>query len=489
LYYNDPQIVLLRPQQIQPSRALTAEALDIEMNRSTEWDRLIAAGPAPGSLQYHEPQRLRLASFDAKSPLGRDKTYTVLASQSSPSQALNRRRFAHSLATLDSQSLFDGGWMLPLGQEEAISDWVAAYRKLPAGKFTTVPNCPQPLTVRTGQTTAGTIVYFVNDSRWDITVQTQTNAPAGAVPLELAGKHASNQAGANWTVELGPYDLAVFQIEATNVQLFSPQVDMGQARPALVAAVEDLKRRRMVLQSPPLLPALPNAGFEMPAVGNQIPGWTVTAGGEIKIDTNNPHAGNQSLRFSSGAGWTTLHSEPFAVPKTGRIAVSVWLRVDNAANQPEMRLAVEGLPPGRQFYRGGSAGAGTGTLIPAQWKQIVFPVDDLPPEGLQQLRFRVDLAGGSSVYLDDVELSDLMFTNSELIQLSKIIALEDFQLNGNQLGDCQYELDGYWPRFLKANVPLPAPIAAAPRPADSPPPDKSASKPGVVDRVKDLFKL
>jgi hypothetical protein len=82
-----------------------------------------------------------------------------------------------------------------------------------------------------------------------------------------------------------------------------------------------------------------------------------------------------------------------------------------------------------------------------------------------------------------------MFTNSELIQLSKIIALEDFQLNGNQLGDCQYELDGYWPRFLKANVPLPAPIAAAPRPADSPPPDKSASKPGVVDRVKDLFKL
>jgi hypothetical protein len=41
---------------------------------------------------------------------------------------------------------------------------------------------------------------------------------------------------------------------------------------------------------------------------------------------------------------------------------------------------------------------------------------------------------------------------------------------------------------LKANVPLPPPVAAIPPPAETPPADKSASKPGVVDRVKDLFK-
>ena len=76
LYYNDPQIVLLRSQQVQPPGLLTAQAVDIETNRSAEWDRLIAEGPSPGSLQYHEPQRLRLASFDAKSPLGKEKTYT-----------------------------------------------------------------------------------------------------------------------------------------------------------------------------------------------------------------------------------------------------------------------------------------------------------------------------------------------------------------------------------------------------------------------------
>ena len=186
LYYNDPQIVLLRPQQIQPPGPLAAQAVDIETNRSAEWDRLIAEGPSPGSLQYHEPQRLRLASFDAKSPLGKDKTYTLLVSQFSPSQELNRQRFVHSLATLDSQSMFDGGWLLPLGQEDSLSNLVAAYRRLPAGKFDTLPNCPQPLTIRTARTAAGTIAYFVNDSAWDVHVQVQTNAPAGVAPQELA---------------------------------------------------------------------------------------------------------------------------------------------------------------------------------------------------------------------------------------------------------------------------------------------------------------
>ena len=38
----------------------------------------------------------------------------------------------HSLATLDSQELFDGGWLLPMGQEAAMTDLVAVYRQLPA---------------------------------------------------------------------------------------------------------------------------------------------------------------------------------------------------------------------------------------------------------------------------------------------------------------------------------------------------------------------
>ena len=68
----------------------------------------------PAILQ--ELQRLRLPSFDAKSTIGKDQDVHAVV-EFSPSQEANRQRFAHSLATFDSQSLFDGGWWMPLGQE------------------------------------------------------------------------------------------------------------------------------------------------------------------------------------------------------------------------------------------------------------------------------------------------------------------------------------------------------------------------------------
>src|SRR6185503_16718492 len=92
-----------------------------------------------GSLFYHEPQKARVASFDAKSPFGAANTYTWLVSQMSPSGDRDRRRFVHSLATLDSQAMFDGGWLLPLRQEESLKDIISVYRQLPDERFDTVP--------------------------------------------------------------------------------------------------------------------------------------------------------------------------------------------------------------------------------------------------------------------------------------------------------------------------------------------------------------
>ena len=113
------------PQHLRPrSRPLAARAADLETNLAPEMDRLVANGRQTGSLFYHEPQKARLASFDAKSPFGAANTYTWLVSQMSPSGDRNRRRFVHSLATLDSQEMFDGGWMLPLGQEDALAEVV-----------------------------------------------------------------------------------------------------------------------------------------------------------------------------------------------------------------------------------------------------------------------------------------------------------------------------------------------------------------------------
>ena len=117
--------------------------------------------------------------------------------------------------------------------------------------------------------------------------------------------------------------------------------------------------------------------------------------------------------------------------------MSVFLKVDDPAIQPEVRLVLEGQPASCQYRPAGPAGAKTKALIPAQWRPFNFDVRDLPSDGLQRARFRIDLKGQSSLLVDDVQLFDLVFTESEQTQLNYISALMDFQLNARQFGDCQ----------------------------------------------------
>ena len=162
-----------------------------------------------------------------------------------------------------------------------------------------------------------------------------------------------------------------------------------------------------------------------------------------------------------------LASRPFVVPDTGRLAVSVWLRVADAARQPPLRLALEGKFHGRDYYKFASVG-----LVPAggqpaapilpQWKQYLVPVDDLPLGGQNSVRVRFDLMGPGEVWVDDVQVFCLAFNRAEMVELSKIITLADVKLQNGQIGDCLHLLEGYWPRFLEENVPLPAEAEARP---------------------------
>jgi hypothetical protein len=495
-YQNEKGIVLLRQQRISAPGSLATQAVDIETNRSSDWDAAIHAQSSAGSLFYHEPQRLRLASFDAKSPFGKDKTYTLLVSQLSPSQEDNRRRFVHSLAALDSDAMFDGGWLLPLGQEPALKDFIAGYRRLPAERFETVADSIEPITLRTLHAGGRTYAYVVNDSPWPVRVAVQVDGPPGARPEELGGQHSSQLKGSTWTIDLAAYDLDVVRFGTEEVKLSSPQVDFSDdAKSMLATNIRDLHNRRAVLESPPPLSLLSNPGFELPARGNQIPGWTwsATAGDRASLDSEAPHDGKQSLHLQSGGGVVSVRSEPFVTPQTGRLAVSIWLKVANPAEQPPLTLVLEGTPDGRPFRRTARLGqddprfAQRVVPIPGQWKQFIFEIDDLQPDAPAQLQFGIDLLGSGEVWLDDVQLFDLVFNDTEKTQLSTIIARADFQLNSGRLGDCLYELEGYWPRLLNAQVPLgPAPAVANPL---APPAPNQAAKPGVLDRIKDAWKF
>jgi hypothetical protein len=226
-YSAAERIVLLRPERIAPRWSLAREAVDLEIRQMLHVEqkhdmKLPFAGlPIPGSLFFHEPQEVRIASFDKKSPF--QPTYTWLATHPVPSAWQNRRRFVHGLATLDSQVMFDGGWQLPLGQEEALRGVVAAYRKLPAIRFQRLldrhgSDLAQPLSIRYATHEGATYVYVVNDAPFATSATIELACSGDCRLEELTGLReveplARDAAAAHWNVELEPFDLVAVRNE------------------------------------------------------------------------------------------------------------------------------------------------------------------------------------------------------------------------------------------------------------------------------------
>jgi hypothetical protein len=253
------------------------------------------------------------------------------------------------------------------------------------------------------------------------------------------------------------------------------------------------------LRTPLPLGVLDNAGFQRPATAaDPVPGWAVSRrlGVTVQLDKTQRRAGGQSVRIASDGPVACLVSRSFDPPATGRLSMSVWLRVADAQRQPPLRLALEGKLDGRDFFRFAALGqaqtpAQPGIPIAATWRQFIFQVDDLPLEGLSSLHVRFDLLGKGEVWVDDVQLYDLAFNEPELRALYKLITLADITLQNGQVSDCMKLLEGYWPRFLVQHVPLAADAAVAIKPEPPPPAaDQPAASPpqtGFMDRMKNML--
>jgi hypothetical protein len=262
-----------------------------------------------------------------------------------------------------------------------------------------------------------------------------------------------------------------------------------QAQLTLRRRIHDLAARVATLKDPPPLDALTNPSFELKTADGQIVGWSLTEheGASATLATEKPHHGTQSLRLVNERQVATLRSATFPTPETGRLSVSLRLRIADPKQQPTLRLALEGRSDDGLYC----ANVGTGTAFPIseRWERFILAANDLPAEGLSELRVRFDLFGPGEVWIDDVKLFDLAFADTERFELANLIGLADLQLTRKQLADCTQLLDGYWPHFLLAHVPLAQPppvekLASKPRSAE--PVDK-AKKPGRWDQMRDYW--
>jgi hypothetical protein len=239
---------------------------------------------------------------------------------------------------------------------------------------------------------------------------------------------------------------------------------------------------------------LENPSFENAPKAAEIPGWTHAAGAGISV-TVEPGGGyksDTSLHLVSTASeradgkktapiiW--VRSNMLPAPKTGRLSLMAWVRVDDPTRQPKLRLAVEGKLDGKPFYRRANIGASEDgnpvRPIQKQWSPYRFPLTDLPLDGLSDIQVGFDLMGEGDVYIDQVNVYDLWFADNERDELLKNIATADIQLSSGQVTDCERFLESYWSRFLQDHVPLSAPRVAAAKPSAQPA-SKNIAQPAV----------
>ncbi len=512
-YRKAGEPVLLRTERRTAGGGSTAAAIGRQPALMPEFDRLFDHPTTPAVLFYQPPHRSRVGSFDARSPF--QPSYTSLFAQVPPSDSRNRKRFANAMAKLDPIVLCDGGWLLPLGQEAALRDFVAAYRRLPAVPFHRVEEYPwpsQPVVFRYAHHEGATYAYAVNNAPFAVASRVRIEAPAGCRLEELTGRRQAaplRQDGRGvfvWEVQLEPYDLIAVRLNTAEAKLLAPEtVIPAPVRTALEQRIRGLGRRAAVLRHAGPKPVIENPRFEEPAnAPDEIPGWAMTRhrpGVDIRLDPSSPRRGEQCVRMTSRGPIAVLVSRPFDAPATGRLTMSVWLRVAEADRQPPLRLAIEG-DFGRVPYRFASVGAapdGGQAAVPigTEWGQYVFHVPDLPLEPGGPMSVRFDLMGAGDVFIDDIEVYDLSFNRNELVELSKHISLMDVKLQNGRLGDCLGLLDGYWSRFLEEHVPLPAgpgdseDLADRPtqprKPAPEPPPPEPRERTTLLERVRNLM--
>ncbi|MBP87401.1 MAG: hypothetical protein CMJ64_11875 [Planctomycetaceae bacterium] len=507
-------IVLMRPRRLKPVMALADHGANMRLANSDSVDQLFQQHETTAVLNYHEPVTYTLPGFDQASPFGPGKTQMWFAAHISPNGLHNRARFIRSLAALDTQLIVEGGWMIPLGQEDSVRRQFEAFRMLPAAAFkTATPASPETtassLVVRTLTRGVRTYYYVINNSPWPVSADIEFELPPRAmvqrfgtdpqVQLKLA------DGARTWSLTLEPYDLVAGFVNAPNAQVVDWRTEHArEIKPELTALVQDVTSRVDKLGKRTPLGVVANAGFEQRDSNGAIVAWQALRAPDVTIDldSRNPFKGQSSLHMrvarENQIAW--VRSKPFAPPKTGRISVLAWIRTSNAAKQPPLRLAVD---DGRTYYHFAPLGKDvdkklrpTGNpaeKLPQDWPRqpYMFHLDDLPASGIDQLMIGFDLMGRGEVWIDDVEVYDLYFFPNEVNELLKNVANADFHLDNGRIADCDRFLNGYWPRFLMEHVSQ-ARLAQVPIRQDTPPntnPPVPEEKPSGFQRFIPSFKV
>ena len=426
-----------------------------------------------------------------------------------PAHIQSRKRFVRQLAQADVPMFIDAGVTLPFGQESQQFDLLATFRRLPPVPFQTFQASAetQPLTIRYQNLPDGMVIYIVNDVPFSIEADFFFTADFRSTITELTGHRMIRSLGRNpqragshtWRASLAPYDLLAIQINDSNARLESVQVHRPSAiESALRQKVEELVQRVHAVRGGVPFDGLLNADFELPPDSNDgITGWQSFGNSlTVLLDHMVAGTGQNSVRLtnvSSEPG--TFLSQPFDLPATGRLDVSMFVGVPAETSALPMSVVLSARNREQPLHRSVPVGETLMLLFAnveprngIRWHQVVVPFR-LPLEPLDEVRIGVQYSGIGTVWLDDVVLRHVSFSQNEMVELQKKSVVADQRSTSGRVSELLSLLESHWVQLLFDHIPVhvsQSVISTASSPATPgvPDPPKSAT---MYQRVRGWF--
>lgn len=488
---TDNKIVLLNPHRIAPEQSLSSQRVDLAVEDSEQAQQYFTDAGYTGDLFTHRISWAHFAQLQAQSPFGEQQNLLMRLQQMTPAEGFNRQRFVQSVKNRDSRMLVDGGVMVTMGQEESIADLIQVFSQLPDKRFedvvSTVHANSEHLAVRQLRSEFESMFYVANASPWPtrvkLLVMSSGDVSTSSIeslssqpfqirtmdkPLSVENQEGENQVGENHTganleitIEVPAYGLVGGRaIAGMNVSDFSFELPENAGK-KLRRHVYALQSKLLKSGNPVPLRVIENSSFEIngrPTLAGWDSGQQPT--GNVRLNTDQDlsspqaQAGRGSLLMANETDTPVwVRSNSFEAAETGRLSISVWLRTSDPSTQPPLRLAIEGQSKGSSYYRYGSIGGlspdPSANQVESQWKRFAVHFDDLPVDGLSNIRIGFDLMGPGEVNIDNVQVFDRWFDENDAKAMTQMLASTGPLLSRHESFDrCRRLLEGYWPRFL-----------------------------------------
>ncbi len=430
-------------------------------------DTLSNTGAANGAtnMVFHASRQSQLASFDASSPFGADRTHLVLANQSTPAGPAIHRPFVPTLLSGELASVIEGGEWLPMTFDPAHRDYLRSLAELPNQSHESQTLREQPLVLHVRRSASETYLVCVNESPWSVRGQMELETTVGTAWQKLGA--SSNVAGASqefsgtlvagqssWPLTVAPYGLQVWKFDDPGLRVGSWRVSTDNVmRDYLERRIQEIETRTGNLNIERDYPKLQNPGFELEEEAARIFGWQPRKGaqGSVELETSTIRSGARSVRLKSeDSVGVALQSHLFPTPATGMLVVGVQVLAEQVAENARFTIAVEAEENGQNYRRVRTFAS---TSLQNQWTPLEFVVNDLPVGGASQVRVQFHVTGAANVVLDDVALCDLRFDDQRRSELVKRVFAAKTALEEDQVVDCLRLLNEYWSRYLVEYVP------------------------------------